>query len=373
MKIGIDARFWGTEHTGIGRYVMELIGALLDQENSDEYVFFMRRKYFEQLKFRGSRVKLVSADLPHYSVAEQLYFPRLIRQEKVELMHYPHFTVPVTSPVPYVVTIHDLIKHFSRGQDTTTRTRSVYWLKFAAYDFVLRRAVRRAGAIIVPSEWSKNQLMEKLSVSAAKIRIVPEAVAASLTRKKNFLAVKRSPKPYLLYVGNLYPHKNVSIIIEALQLMTSSPLGLKIVCARSVFTSRFLTEVRRRGAQDSVELLGQVSDNQLANLYKGATAYVFPSRLEGFGLPGLEAMALGTPVVAARASSLPEVYGKAAIYFDPDSSSQLADRLQELIADPGLGAKLRRLGYRQAKRYSWQKAAQQTRKVYGDVVRAKKE
>lgn len=166
-------------------------------------------------------------------------------------------------------------------------------------------------------------------------------------------------KDYLLYVGNLYPHKNVAVAILAAEKLK---MTLKIVCARNIFATRL-------PKSDYVDYLGQVTDAELAKLYAGAACFVFPSKIEGFGLPGLEAMAAGCPVVAANASCLPEIYGEAARYFDPDNINDLVDKINQVLSDKKLANDLKKKGLAQVKKYSWAKMASQTWQIYQNELR----
>ncbi|MDO8487930.1 MAG: glycosyltransferase family 1 protein [bacterium] len=166
-------------------------------------------------------------------------------------------------------------------------------------------------------------------------------------------------KPFLIYTGNLYPHKNVLILIEAAQKLK---LDLAIVCARSVFESRL-------PKSKYVHFLGRVEDAELVKLYKQASCFVFPSLIEGFGLPGLEAMAVGLPVIAAQASCLPEIYGEAALYFDPYSLEDLVEKINTVMTDNKLCQDLISRGHQQVSKYSWSKMAEATWQIYQNELR----
>lgn len=164
--------------------------------------------------------------------------------------------------------------------------------------------------------------------------------------------------PYVIYTGNLYPHKNIPVLIKAVEL---AKIDLAIVCARSVFENRLPVSPR-------VHYLGRLSDGQLVSLYHNAVAFTFPSLIEGFGLPGLEAMAAGLPVIAARASCLPEVYGDAALFFDPHDPVDLADKIKALLIDKKLRQMLIAKGQLQVKKYSWAKMSNETWEIYQSVL-----
>ena len=166
-------------------------------------------------------------------------------------------------------------------------------------------------------------------------------------------------KPYLVYTGNLYPHKNVRVLISAVEKLQ---IDLKIICARSVFEDRL-------PKSKYVHFLGRLPDEEIIRIYKEATAFVFPSLIEGFGLPGLEAMAVGLPVIAANASCLPEIYGDAVLYFDPHDVDDLITKIKSVISDKDLVKALITKGQLQVKKYSWATMAQQTWQIYQNVLR----
>ncbi len=374
MRIGIDARFWGLENTGLGRYLMELVNhlALLDREN--EYFLFLRKKYFGLLNL-PSNFHQVLAEVSHYSWAEQFRFKKILESQPLDLVHFPHFNFPLLYRGKFVVTIHDLIKHESRGMATTTRRGGLYWLKYAGYLLAVNFAVRRSERIIVPSAWWRRRLSRRFGLPPAKIKVTHEAVGEDFIRlsrlpfsaaqKKKLLAKYEIKPPFLLYAGNLYPHKNVHRLIGVVkEINRRQPLSLVIVCAKSVFWQRFRREVEREGAGKFINLAGFVSDAELVRLYRSAEAFVFPSLLEGFGLPGLEAMAAGVPVVCARASCLPEVYASAAVYFDPVNPADIQKKILSVLGRPSFRRELIRRGKLRFSAFSWEKTARQTLSVY---------
>lgn len=372
-RIVIDARMYGLEHAGIGRYVMNLVHHL-DQivpKSSEQYYLLLRKKYYRSLKLKSKNFKKILADYPHYSLQEQLFLPLQLIKLKPALTHFPHFNVPVLWPGRYIVTIHDLIKHESKGPATTTRWQPFYWLKHLVYRFVVWMGIRRAVKIIVSSQWWQKELSIRYPFSPGKIAVIYDGVEEKFKMTKSIRDRYRVKSPFVIYAGNLYPHKNVERLVEAVKNLNHRDhlnLNLLVVCARSIFYERFKEKVRLMGAENFVNLAGFVPDEELAALYQQAEALVFPSLLEGFGLPGLEAMAVGLPVVAANASCLPEVYGKAALYFDPLDVDDMAAKIKEVMEDESLRERLKTEGFKQVKKYSWRKTAEQTLAVYEGVL-----
>lgn len=369
---------FGLKHAGIGRYVENLVEELLKQDKENEYVLFVRNEESEEienLKIKNYELKIVEANIDHYSLNEQVLLPRIIKKQNVDLMHFPHFNVPVFYKGKYVVTIHDLIKHSSRGAATTTRSSWLYWLKYLGYRFVFNRAVKRAEKIITPSQFVKDEIIKEYNINPEKIIVAYEGVGNSI--KNQVLSVKGEnekilkeyniKKPFLLYVGSVYPHKNIERLIESVKTLVDSynqSLTLVIVCARNVFSERLHTKIVQMGAQDFVNFAGFVPDDDLSILYKEAEVFAFPTLSEGFGLPGLEAMSAGCPVVCSDIAVLKEVYGEAAIYFDPLSKEDMAKEITEVISDRDKREHLIEKGKRQAEKYSWSKMAREILKVY---------
>jgi len=381
MRIGIDARFWGTEHTGIGRYVMELVSCLEKIDRENEYLIFLRKKYFNQLNFTNSNFKKRLADIPHYSFAEQISFTKVLHKERLDLVHFPHFNIPILYRGKFVLTVHDLIKHQSKGPSTTTHSRFFYWLKFIAYLAVINIGLRRAQAIIVPSFWWQDRLKRKFGLSERRIKVIYEAVSQDFkkpirSRNKKLidqvLEKYQIRSPFVIYTGNLYPHKNIIRLVEVIRMINQKrTLFLVIVCGKSIFWRRFKKEIEETSASEFVFLTGFIPDKELTFLYQAASAFVFPSLLEGFGLPGLEAMAVGLPVIASRASCLPEIYQGAAYYFDPTSSDDIKTKILEVLENRKLRVELIKKGYRRVKDFSWEKMAQETREIYQTVIKIK--
>lgn len=360
----IDARLWGVRHTGIGRYVENLVAHLPGSPDVN-LVLIVPPDLAGEARLAG--IKKYFALHHPYSFLAQLEMLWLLIRIRPRLLHVPHFTIPVLWPGPMVVTIHDLIKHQSRGPSTTTRSPLLYWFKYLQYLAVTRLAVTRARRIIVPARYWQRVLSEKYRLSPEKITVTYEGVDRKLFGRSP-ASIDVPDQPYLLYVGNVYPHKNISVLLSAVGKLKGRVL-LILVCARSVFADRIRNQIQEAGVGKWAKFMENLPDRDLVALYQHALAFVFPSLIEGFGLPGLEAMAAGTPVIAARASCLPEIYGKASLYFDPHDSDDLADKVARIASDSDLRTRLVNSGRRQAAKYSWEKMARQTWQIYLDLLR----
>lgn len=351
-KVLLDCRFWGPGHTGLGRYTQELAGAM------------------KQLKPRLELVFLKNKIRP-YSWDEQFRLSGVINSFRPNLTHFLHFNLPLNFSGPFVVTVHDLIKHHSKGLQTTTHWPGTYWLKRLGYYLVIKKAVLQSKAIFVPSRWVKEDILAHYPVDKNKIYITPEAAGQAY-----FQAGKTEvfPYKYFIYVGNAYPHKNVVALIKAVQILREQKHKAKlvIVTGRDWFYQKLRREITRMKAQSAVKLKDFTSDEDLAALYRGAAAFVTASYFEGFGLPGLEAMAAGTLVVSSHRAALPETYGSHALYFDPDNLDELVAKMKQVLAMPA-AARRRRIAAARAfcRTHSWQKTARQTLSVYEKLLNKK--
>lgn len=365
--ICIDARLWGSKHTGIGRYVENLID-YLPVSNCYEVILIVSPELKHEPKLK-SFTKYYAKYHP-YSLFAQIEILCLLAIIKPDLIHTPHFTIPILWTGKQVVTIHDLIKHFSKGTDTTTRHKYVYWLKYMGYILITYLAIKRADHIIVPAVYWKKIISKKYNVPLRKISVTYEGVPAQYLNPHFSPNYKPPlPKPFLVYTGNLYPHKNLPTLFKAIKLLKGN-INLAIVCARSVFTKRVEELINKEHLSAYVKFLGYVPDSDLINLYSQSLALVQPSLIEGFGLTGLEAMAVNTPVIAARASCLPEVYQQAALFFKPLDAVDLSRKISLLLSDENKRTHLISKGRELLRQYSWGKMSSQTRDIYLQILKA---
>ncbi|HBL52237.1 MAG: hypothetical protein A3D24_02035 [Candidatus Blackburnbacteria bacterium RIFCSPHIGHO2_02_FULL_39_13] len=372
-KIGIDARLWGVKHTGIGRYVEELVKSLQQIDKENEYVLFCRNDDTRNIpEVKGW--KKVIADINHYSLKEQFTLHKVYRSENLDLLHVPHFNVPIFYKGKFVVTIHDLLWHDLKGLSVTTLPAPAYIVKYFAYRSVVGNAIKNSQKIIVPSNFIKNDLISKFSLPDEKIVVTYEGVSESRSGNNSESVLKEYgiKKPYLFYVGGLYPHKNVERVVNALTFLRKeqklSDLKLVVVGSRNVFQDRFKKFLKETGTEDVVNIIGGVDDRELSALYKNSEAFVYATLSEGFGLPGLEAMAWQTPVLCSDIPVLKEIYKDAAIYFDPSNIISISQSIQKIMCDKNLRSNLIKKGVKFCKTYSWTKMARETLGVYNQCI-----
>lgn len=365
MRIGIDARYYGNKHTGIGRYVQNLILNLAKIDRKNNYVVFGGEDVREDIK-GFSHFEWLKLNTPPYSIVEQIVNPLIFASANLDLLHVPHFNAPILYPGKYIITVHDLIKHLSVGKNTTTLPYPQYLFKHFGYRLVVRANLLRAEKIIVPANFWQEYLINNFGVPREKIFVTYEAVAKTFTAKTNtshteVLNQYGLNQPFVIYTGNLYPHKNVPFLIEGLKLFNSRHehhLELALACAR---TDAFSQKVK---VDNTIKFLGYVPDANLSVLYHEALALIQPSLIEGFGLTGLEAMSQDLPVLSSNATCLPEIYGPAALYFDPRDLNDFVVKLEMVFSDQELVARLIAAGKTRLKQFSWTKTARQTLAVY---------
>jgi glycosyltransferase involved in cell wall biosynthesis len=367
VKIGIDAR---NDGTGVGRYTFSLIRELAEIDLENEYVLFLTRERFASYPAPGPNFRAVEAEIPWFTFREQLQLPRLVARERLDLMHYPHLTIPLLSRTPFVVTVHDLnylddAAIFAGGSGRSRLKRAAL---LAGYRVELARA-RRARRLIAVSEHTRETVVRALRLDPARVAVTHEAADPPEAVEPDPSVLERHglDSPFYLYVGAAYPYKNLSRLIDAFARIGGDR---KLVLAgdQEHFGPALREHAAAAGLAARVAFPGRVSDAELAALYGGALAYVFVSASEGFGLPGLEAMQFGLPVIAARAASLPEIYGDAARYCDPHDVDSIADALTEVAADEQLRTRLVELGQRRAADFSWRRTAEQTLAVYREAL-----
>ena len=350
--ICIDCRFWGVGDTGIGRYVQNLVTNLPVDPNIQ--VVLLIRPQHEADPILAKFVTYQIPSHPYSTFAGQLQLTWALLKIRPDVLHIPHYIFPLLWPGKLILTIHDLIMHMSTGKQVTTTSTGLYWFKHYLYRFAVWYGVHRANHIIVPAQFWKDELIKRFYLNPSKVSVTYEAVEPVYFQSKTL-----PTEPFVIYTGNLYPHKNVPVLIQAVESVPN--LTLYIVSARSVFWDRL-------PKLPQVKLLGRLTDTEIIDYYQRATAFVTPSLLEGFGLPGLEAMAAGCPVIAANASCLPEIYGDAALYFDPNSVSDLITQISKLQSNTVLRKRLISAGHNQAKKYSWVTMSEQTWQIYHNVL-----
>ncbi len=392
MRIGVDARLMYHQPAGISKYTLNLLQAfaelrsmpnngvrgrgMRDQLASKpsptiddlDFVIFQHRKHLSPIirKLGFRRSTLYS---PTHTRLEQFTLPIELLPYSLDLFHSPDFIPPLNSPVPTVITVHDLA--------------FLHWPHFITEDSAtfygqIDRAVTRTKHIIVPSESTKKDLVAQLGVPAAMVTVIYEAAnpryrplpieptQAEVVRKYKI------PEKYIFFVGTIEPRKNVDGLLRAFRYLQDkyklNDVGLVIAGGYGWLYDEIMQTVEELGLGKRAFFLGRVPDEDLWKLYVAARCHVHAAHYEGFGLPPLEAMACGTPTIVSNISSLPEVVGDAALLVDPTDTEEIAVAMHRLLTDETLHAEMRTKGIQRAKCYSWLEAALQTAAVYRHVL-----
>jgi glycosyltransferase involved in cell wall biosynthesis len=350
--------------------VRNLVQALARRDDDDQYLLLCRKADRPFVASLGPRFEALTDASPHYSLREQVRIPLALRRRPVDLFHAPHYVVPRFVPAPYVVTIHDCI-HLRFPQYLPNRLAPLYARA------MMQMAGRGARRVLTVSYASKLDILHYVRLPAERVEVIYNAPDERITAPPAPEDVARAREryqltsPFILYTGNIKPHKNLDRLIEAYAgLRRHGVEGYKLMIIGDEVSKypNLRRLVHRFQLHQHVRFLGFVSDATLAALYRLATVFVFPSLYEGFGLPPLEAMAAGTPVITSNVSSLPEVVGDAALLIDPMDPASIADALARVLCDSTLRADLVRRGQARAKVFSWERSAARVHEVYRELA-----
>jgi glycosyltransferase involved in cell wall biosynthesis len=364
MRIGLDLRMLGGG-SGIDRYITELSKQILNLDKTNQYVLFFHDAENAN-KYTHFGHKCVVTGIRHYSFAEQLKFPQILNRENLDVMHFPHFNVPIMYRKAFVVTIHDLTHTLFPGRKLSHIIHRI------AYRMVFRSAINNSKKIIAVSEATKKSIMEYFGIKSEKITVVYEGyneVFAMTDKWEAFQKVSAKfgiTKKYLLYVGAWRRYKNLSMLARAFDQLIAKGADLELVLAGEPdpFYPEIESSIRGIKSIDRVKILGRVTDEDLKQLYNATTLFVLPSLTEGFGLIALEAAASGVPVVCSDIPVLREIMGQGAEYFDPQNLDNMTDVLGNLLNDPKRLEELANLALSRSRHFSWKQAGQQTLEVY---------
>ncbi len=368
VRIGIDAR--KLHDFGIGTYIRNLLRQLARLDRQTEFVVLCHPDDREGLGSLGENFRPVPETSKNYSISEQIRIPLALMREQVTLFHAPHYVLPPLVPCRSVVTIHDCI-HLMFPQYLPNR----FALAYARTSIEL--AARRATRIMTVSESSKRDILRFVDVKPDKIDVIYNAFDERFgvePREEDVVRVRERYQlhdEFVLYAGNVKPHKNLERLIEAFDLVRKRGLDhLKLVLIGDEISkyAGLRRAVHQHQLHKYVRFLGYLPEETLAVMYRLAGVFVFPSLYEGFGLPPLEAMASGTPVVTSNVSSLPEVAGDAAVLVDPYLPQAIADGIHTVLTDETLRRSLRQKGLARAAQFSWEQSVRRVLDIYRDAA-----
>src|SRR5581483_2031486 len=370
VRIGIDAR--KLHDFGIGTYIRNLLRQLARLDRDTEFVLLCRPEDAGSLASLGNNFRPIPETAGNYSVAEQVRIPLALQREGVTLFHAPHYVLPPLVRCRSVVTIHDCI-HLMFPQYLPNR----FALQYARTS--IRLAARRATRVLTVSESSKRDILRFVDTEPDRIDVIYNAYDERFGVEPHEEDVVRVRERYqlhdefVLYAGNVKPHKNLERLITAFDLVRKRGLDhLKLVLIGDEISkySALRRAVHQHQLHKYVRFLGYLPEETLAVMYRLAAVFVFPSLYEGFGLPPLEAMASGTPVVTSNVSSLPEVAGDAAVLVDPYDPEAIADGIYRVLTDESLRRDLKRRGLARAAQFSWETSVRRVREIYAEVAAA---
>ena len=374
MKIGVDIRTLSFRKGGISQYTYNLLKnmACIDSRNT-YYLFNYNKSQFEWDNFKGNMKEIVVRLPQRYNLKtfwENLLVPSVIRKYGIDVWFSPDFTIPRFLRIPTVVTIHDLI--FKNFHDIEHNKASRQMA--SKVDYVIKSAYR----IIVPSLYTREEVLKEYEVEDHKIVMIPEAAEERFHEidDPDILSTVSSRYgirfPYILFVGETSKRKNLFRLMKAYHLLKKEDRAgnrkLVIVGKRTIDTENIIREADRLGLAEDILFTGYVPNEDLPFIYNGADVFVFPSLYEGFGIPLLEAMQCGIPVVASQATSIPEVVGEGALLFNPNNVKEIAKRIDQVINKKIDVDALKEKGKRQAEKFRWENAALQTIGVFNRLA-----
>ncbi len=361
-RLVIDARESGTS---TGRYIDKLIEYLVKLKPGFEVIVLTKSSRIEFIKKTAPDFEVIKSDYKEFSFAEQIGLAWQLYKLRPDLVHFSMTQQPVFYFGKSITTVHDLT---TARFHNPAKNRLVFKLKQLVYKFLIWWVAHKSKKIITPSEFVKKDLAKFAYINPRKINVTYEAADEITTPAEKIKNL--DGKKFIMYVGRSTPHKNLPRLIDAFNIVRHEHPDLLLVLAGKIDANfkRLQELASRHDLQGGIVFTDFISDSELRWLYENAVAYIFPSLSEGFGLPGLEAMLYGLPVVSSNATCLPEVYGDAALFFDPTDVSDMAQKISQVINEPGLAKTLAKKGEAQAAGYSWEKMARQTLEVYKQIL-----
>ncbi|OHE57175.1 MAG: hypothetical protein A2Z47_00305 [Thermodesulfovibrio sp. RBG_19FT_COMBO_42_12] len=378
MRIGIDARVI-RKYPGLGRVCYNLIKeiAIIDERN--EYIIFGKHPSLNFLD-RHRNFRSVDIDFPVLSARTLFWLQRIIKREGVELFYSPFQVTTISPPCPMVITVHDMMDlfypdAFSHQPFYVNRALRIY------FRFVIPKSIRNATMITSVSESTKRDILRYFHIPEDRVEVIHNGVEEKFSPVKDeklLIMIREKynlPDRFVLYLGSTKPYKNLDGTLEAFSKLKKKYINpdnhiyLVIGGLRHFSIADLERKARELGIENDFFNIGYISEDDLPSVYSLAEVFLFPSIWEGFGLPALEAMACGTPVVTSNTSSLPEVVGKAGIMVDPKDTTSIAEALHRILNNRAIREELSEKGIKEAKKFSWRMSAEKLLKVFSAVAK----
>lgn len=372
-RIGIDCRMYRRATGGIGRYTHALVERLAKFDRKNRYYLFLTDDDLKEYDLKAKNFYPIRAPYSHYSIKEQTLFLRLLNHYHLDLAHFTNVNFPIFYRGKFIITIHDItmVLHPAFGKQSAFLPRFFYLA-------VLKRGIKKSQKIITDSYNTKRDLENIMQADKGKIAVIHLGVDAYYQKaadKESQIRLKEKYKislPYLLFVSQWRPHKGIEKLVEAFEILNSRfkthDLHLVITGKPNPNFTEIEERINSSPLRKRIITPGFIDENDMASLYSNAQGFIFPSIYEGFGLNPLEAMACGTAVATSNISSIPEVCGDAALYFDPQDPEDIALKTHTLLANNVLRQKLIENGFENVKRFSWDKMAKETYEVYKSAL-----
>lgn len=370
--IGIDARMYGPAQTGIGNYIKHLINNLAEIDKNNNYVIFLLGKEYDNFKVPAANFRKVRVTAHWYSWKEQAILPFEFLNEDLDLVHFPHFNSPILYPGKSVVTIHDITPFFFPGHKMNSLVRR------SAFRLVFRSSIKKAERVIAVSNSTKGDIVKYFGLNVGKITVIYEGVDENFRILPNRDKIREElmarygiSKPFIFYTGVWRNHKNIVGLIKAFAIFKKE-LGSSYQLVLGGKEDPFYPEVKKTihelGLEKDIVCPGFIPAGELCQFYNICSVFVVPSFYEGFGLVGLEAFASGAPVISSRITSLPEVLGESAVYFDPNDHKEMAGAMKKVLFGNDLREKMIQSGQRRVEDFSWRRMAEETFKIYNQIL-----
>ena len=370
-KIGIDARMYGYAQTGIGNYIRHLLYCIFETDKKNEYVIFLMPEEYDNFDLPNERIKKVKVSAKWYGWKEQLLFPFQLYKENLDLMHFTHFNSPILYFKRSIVTIHDITPSFFPGHKMKSIIRKI------GFKTVFFSSVKKAVKVIAVSENTKNDIVNHFKIKKDKINVIYEGTDSQfkiINDDQRTTEIKRKygiTKSFIFYTGVWRDHKNLVGLIKAFGILRNKyKLDYQLVLGGK--EDPYYPEVRETWEKLKLEQwivrTGFIDQKDLPLFYNMAETFIIPSFYEGFGLIGLESFACGTPVISSNTTSLPEILGTAAIYFDPNNSEEMAEKIKLVLTNKKLYNELIEKGFEQVRKYSWETMGKETMRVYKKIL-----
>lgn len=363
MKIGIDVRM--INYSGIGRYIRNILKYLLQKDKGREYILYGRINEVRN-RFPTTEAIIYQTEYEIYKLVEQFRMPFKI--EGVDVFHSPHYNFPILYKDKMIVTVHDII-HYLYPRELRTRLGKVY------SRFMLNKVKAKASRVLTISQSTKDDLVKYFNFKPEKIEVTyigVDSIFKKVNEPEAIDNLKRKLKirgPLLLFIGLNKYHKNIQTLLESVKILKQKKRDFTLVLGGIKTNSRNIEiTANEMGISDRIRILSYMDDTTMLYLYNAADIFILPSFYEGFGLPPLEAMACGTPVIVSNCSSLPEVVDDAGILIDPREPEEIVAGVEKILDDSEFREDLISRGFDQVRKFSWEEAAERIYKIYEEVA-----